>query len=238
MIAVGDRRDPGGRPRAEARQPGGEVRPGKPVGFGEEQVQPDRGRPRLADPVDEVGEELPGPGPLAMTREAQLVHGHDDRRPRDPDSRRQALAEVEPEPPQPGVGPAQTSRPTRTRSASAQTARPRAHPRRAPRQEPRALALRARAGPRPAGRALSRHAPRGGASRPSDPELETVVRGRDAQGALTPGQLLEALRLAPDGRQPLVVVGRLVMEEAQVPDARPSGRARRRRRCSSGPSPP
>ena len=105
MVAVGHRRDPDGRPCAEARQSRGEARAGEPVGLGEEEVQPDRGRPRRADAVDEVGQELPGPGPLAVPREAPLVHGHDDGRPRDPDARRQPLAEVEPEPAQPGVGP-------------------------------------------------------------------------------------------------------------------------------------
>ena len=66
------------------------------------------------------------------------------------------------------------------------------------------------------GRDVSRHAPRPARPARQTSELEPVVGGRDAQGTLTPGQLLEPLGLAPDRRRLLVVVGRLVMEEAQV----------------------
>ena len=273
-VAVGHRRHPGRGLLGEARQAGREARPRVAIRLGEQEVQPHGGRLRRADPVDELGQELAGPGPLAIAGKAGLVHGHDDGGPRHADARREPLAGVEPEPAQPGGPPREEEeaegdqhqsadrppgapgperraqpRPRRTVGCRARRERCRAGRGAVPGRT-RAVPGRARVVPGQTravpGRARAvrgrarRQRPRAGdpCPRPSDTELETVVRGRDPEGAFTPGQLLEALGLPPDGRQLLVVVGRLVMEEAQVPDSGHLAQLDTRRCCSSGPSPP
>ena len=183
LIAVGDRCDRHGRPFAEARQSGHEARPGEAVGFGEEEVQPDRGRLRPADPVDEVGQELPGPGPLAVTREAisstaTMTAGPESRT---RGARRWQRSNQSPAAGDRAPGQEQGSEDEECEGADA---RPPA------RSATRPLRLAGRSGADDGRRLVRarRQPPRAATrpARPSDSELEPVVGGRDGAGTLTP----------------------------------------------------
>ena len=238
-VAVGHRRDPGRGPRGQAREPAGEARSGEAVRFREQEIEPDgggarrRGRDRRAAARSWRGQgHWPYRARLGSST-ATMTAG--------PEIRTRGASRWQ-----------KSNQSPRSRASGPQTSRRTMRATRASAADRSARAPQARDARPGAGRAVGRPGTasslrrarrqpprgRGRPPRPSDAELEAVVRGRDAEGALTPGQLLEAL--ASPARWPSASRRRTPARDGRGTGAGrpPSGTARRPRCCSSGPSPP